>query len=386
MGKNASSKDWKAITIDWADLQLYDDTETIGICLNQRQVAILKALLIPAYWETRWTQLTATKDELEKYIAELENQLDGNDCEVFGMLDFRDNPLDQCEVQYSSDAGITWTTMFRKDVCAPDSPGSTTTITNLYVDIDTNNTNVINYGDDIINVAPGWEYVNPFSDNALCWVLRKYVNWICDFAINEINTRNRELRNENNWLDDIAVMVADIVIDIAIVSAGTLTLPGVIVGALAWATVQAVEYFWDSLVNLSSDHFSDQDTRDKIHCWMFNKLRGDTPYFSPWSTSLDNFDGDNADQDAVAASVATFNTTVDIFIEWMMLMNSVTAIAETLDICDCPQVEIINQLAGPDPFTDMYGTELTSPTTVEISDDGGTPVNCPGFYLSLIHI
>jgi hypothetical protein len=74
---------WKAITIDYTALQSYDNTLQIGVCLTQRQIAILKALLIPAYWPTRWTNLIISDDELNEQIAEIDYLLDLGDCVVF---------------------------------------------------------------------------------------------------------------------------------------------------------------------------------------------------------------------------------------------------------------------------------------------------------------
>lgn len=69
-------KEWKAITINYTDLESFDDTLLRGVCLTQRQIAILKALLIPAYWSTRWDELTVSKDVLEGQIAAIDAALD----------------------------------------------------------------------------------------------------------------------------------------------------------------------------------------------------------------------------------------------------------------------------------------------------------------------
>ena len=75
-----SPKRWKSLQMDWTDLQSHDDTTIVHVCLTQQQIAILKASLIPAYWSTRWTNLTITKDELDAFVAKLDGQLDGNEC------------------------------------------------------------------------------------------------------------------------------------------------------------------------------------------------------------------------------------------------------------------------------------------------------------------
>lgn len=70
-----TKRDWKAITIDYAAMAGYDDSTPIALCLTQRQVAILKACLIPQYWETRWDNLTLDAQELNELISEIDYAL-----------------------------------------------------------------------------------------------------------------------------------------------------------------------------------------------------------------------------------------------------------------------------------------------------------------------
>lgn len=376
--------DWKAITLDYASLASYDDTETISICLTQRQVAILKGLLITAYWRTRWTNISISDDELQSDIALLDSQLDGNDCEVETM-EFRDNPDDPCEVQYSNDGGETWTTMFRKDVCPPDVALTAVDIENTYIDIDNVTTNNTNYAGDIINVAPEWAYEDAGSDNALCYVVNAYVNSICDLAIKQIDTKNDENRSQNDWLDDIAVLIAELVLDVALATAGIGTLPALLIGAVSWASVQFVEYVWDSLVGLSSDHYADQDARDTVACWMYNKLKGGTPVFAKWSASLDAFEGDNANEVAIGDTVALFNKELDYYINYMMLMEEVNVVQHLLPSCACPEELIIDQLVGP-TSEDFFGTEFTQPTSIPLGNPVDTWSVAPGTWLPISEV
>lgn len=165
---------------DWTALDGYDDVDIIGVCLTQQQIMILKAALIPAYWSARWMGFPGSveaRDALDAMIAKIDAQLDGNDCEVFSM-EFRDNPYDPCEVQYSNDVGETWTTMFRKDVCAIP---TLIDIQNIYEGAENNTTNQTTYAGDITNIAPDWEYTgepthDKWVDVALCYAIAKYVD------------------------------------------------------------------------------------------------------------------------------------------------------------------------------------------------------------------
>lgn len=67
---------WKSITTDYTALQSYDNVTEINLCLTQREVAILKALLMPAYWTTRWENLTITADQLNEMVAGIDAKLD----------------------------------------------------------------------------------------------------------------------------------------------------------------------------------------------------------------------------------------------------------------------------------------------------------------------
>lgn len=70
------SKQWKAITLDWDALALQDDDDECTICISTREAAILKALLITAYWPTRWDNLGDTHQELQERMARLDGRLD----------------------------------------------------------------------------------------------------------------------------------------------------------------------------------------------------------------------------------------------------------------------------------------------------------------------
>lgn len=70
------SKQWKAVTFDWDALELQDDDNQCVICISTREAAILKALLITAYWPTRWDNLGDTPKVLQERMARLDGRLD----------------------------------------------------------------------------------------------------------------------------------------------------------------------------------------------------------------------------------------------------------------------------------------------------------------------
>lgn len=334
MGKPANAKRWKAVTMDWTDLQSYDHSEQLAVCLTQREAAILKALLTTAYWDTRWTNLTATADELEEFVANIDSQLDGNDCEVCEMQ-FRDNPADPCEVQYRNSATDPWITMFRKDICPR--PSSTTDITQIYNDIDTITTNNATYAGDIINIAPKWAYVDPDSSNALCWAVGFYVDMICDFAIQQIQSENVTRRDANDWWDDMAAIIAGgIIATIAVLATSPITIPVIAVSAFTWAVSAAMDALWDALVGISYTEFEDLDARDDIKCAMFQAMEGATPQYPQWRDSLNTRASFGGAQLAIANAVHSFNQDVDIYVNYMLSWEELNDIAATLPVCPCP--------------------------------------------------
>lgn len=330
---------WKSIQIDYADVMQFDDIEEYPVCLNQRQVAILKACLVPAYWSTRWTNFSPTlqnKDALNAMIAEIDSRLDGNDCAM--SLMFRDNPDDNCEVQYSTNNGLTWLTMFRKDNCAsPGGGGYTATpgdITQIYEDITyiTNNNNTWN--NDITNVAPDWAYVDTDSDRALCWAIDFYVDAICQVAINEIKAGNDERKSTNDWLDDVSNVIAAGTIA-AIASIG-ITMPAAAVSAVAWATTHIVESVWDYLVTEDYSMYEDEEAKQTIKCMMYQAMQGGTPQFTDWENSVTYYSLMGENEQAIGRMVWKWNSDEDIYINYLLLMQELNDISASLPECPCP--------------------------------------------------
>lgn len=371
---------------DWSTLAIFDDEIELSICLTQRQVMILKAALIPVYWSRRWEHIPATSvamDELDELVSTIDSQLDGNDCGVSDM-DFRDNPNDRCEVQYSKDGGETWLTMFRKDVCLPASPATVEDIEDIYTSITTITSNRTTYAGDILNVAPDWAWDAAYTDKALCYIIEKFIKFVCEIAIKQIETNNVNRRDANDWLDDLSVLLAAIAMETIVLTLGTATLPVAVIGAITWAATQFVEAVWDYLETKSDEYYRDEQAKEDVRCWMYNKIRGGTPYFELWEHSLDSFEGSDA-ANAIAFTAGFFIGDVDVFIGYMMLMADINSVAELLPVCACPQPLIINQLAG-EFKEDMFGTELVSPTSVSFANPGDVWSVAPGVWFGGIEL
>jgi hypothetical protein len=372
----------KRILFDWDTLGQYDNTVSYGVCLTQRQCMILKAALIPAYWSRRWMGFPGTEgsiDYLDAMISQIENQLDGNDCPECNM-EFRDNPDDPCEVQYSNDGGLSWTTMFRKDVCAPAQVASPGDITNIYDNqtIITNNHTL--WDNDIINVAPQWEYVDLNSDNALCKVIDMYIEMICDTAIAQIQKENVERRDQNSWFDDVvAVISGSIIVELSTMAAGTVFWPVAIVAAVGWATAAIADKVWDELVTVGWEQFEDEEAKQAVKCWMYQSLRGNTPQWETWTDSLSGFVPEDANETLIAEVVGIWNSDEDIYINYMLLMEDYNSIAESLPVCDCPPVMTIDLLSGQYK-DDFFRARFSYMTLLAYSNPGDEQASGPTYY------
>lgn len=85
-----TDKRWKGYLIDWPTIAAMDSEDYELKPLNQQQVAILLMLLEYQKWETRWTNLELSKDELQTYIGDIEERLMRNEGGMATKDDIRD--------------------------------------------------------------------------------------------------------------------------------------------------------------------------------------------------------------------------------------------------------------------------------------------------------
>ncbi|GAJ24353.1 unnamed protein product, partial [marine sediment metagenome] len=210
-------------------------------------------------------------------------------------MEFRDNPLDPCEVQYSND-GETWQTMFRKDVCTPMGMSDVINITESKTEIENNYTT---YAGDILNVAPDWEYVEGETDLALCWTIDFFVDWIARVTIAE-KLKDNDVKEliDVLWEDAAEQISLGIVAGLA-----TVNLPAAAGAAAAWAVVEVITEFLEWIFEVDISSFEDDDALQAVKCWMWDSIRGETPQWNEWTTSLDTFVGENDAEDEVAGAV-----------------------------------------------------------------------------------
>ena len=376
-------KDWKAITLDHAALSSFDDLVPITVCLTQRQVAILKALMITAYWTTRWTNLVITPGELEQSMALIDYKLDGNDCSGGGgdMTDFRDDPNNPCSVQYSTDGGLTWLHMFDKSTCNQYAPvPMTVNIAQESVVVINDNDTI--YNGNIINIAPTftWSPEIPgdgtLTNRLICFTVRQWVKVVCDTLALEIDAGG-------NILEDIARFAGDLVLSLTntalYILTETIGPPNEFVSATAWASA----VFWLGVLQWAltyeSADFRDVSAREAIACHMYHQLKNATPQFAAWRDALVGFVPTNVSETAISGAVGLTLQEEDAYVNYLNMVQNVKDFADQLPQCPCPEPFVIDQLRGD--VAEIYETAFTTPMTEPI---GG--VTAPGIYFAPLDV
>lgn len=321
-------RNWKAITIDWDELSDFDDVDQQSICLTQLEAAILKALLIPAYWPSRWNNLSVSLDALQLKIAHIDGQLDGG-CTMFRL---QQNPDVPCLLEQSFDSGETWSLAFDYSLCQT---SDSITIQNTWNVANTwNIDNDIIYDNDIINIYPVWEYTggddDADNDAALCAAITAWVEMICDATIATIVNENSDIESQVEfWSTLTAAMGSAAVIAAAFgiyPAAGLFAGTGLLLSSVA--IIAAGEW------QLSDPApYRNQTARDEVICTMYAALAGSTPTYAAWSGSLSvAMSGDAED---IREIVDAYNQAEMGFVNWAGFFADLIAIGATSLGNDC---------------------------------------------------
>lgn len=258
-----TKKQWKAITIDYGALSAYDDSTRIPYCLTERQVAVLKAVLTPAYWRTRWDNLTVDRFELRREIAEIDYALEVPCMPTL----FRQNDLDNCLLEVSYDDGETWVPVFDFGLCIKPALGGSS----FQFDIQTRWELIFNsyttgglaaLAPDIIYEGNGQDGLR---DNAVCYAVNRFVDAFCEAEI----ARRDAIFGQAQGIVDLGATVAVIVV--GALSLGTAALLAVGIYSAFEKIAMSV---W-SAIQLAV--FEDDDARRELACCLYSEVQGDTP-------------------------------------------------------------------------------------------------------------
>jgi hypothetical protein len=365
-------RDWKAITIDWDAVASFDDTEQQSVCLTQMEAAILKALLIPAYWATRWDNLSVSLDVLQRKISHIDGQLDGG-CALFRL---RQNPDASCLLDQSFDGGETWSLAFDYSLCQT---ADSVTIQNTWNEANTwNETNEITYAGDIINIYPPWEYTggddDADNDAALCAAITAWVDMICDATISAIVNENTDIESQVEFWSTLTTAMGAA----AMVAAGFGIYPvaGMFAGAgLLLSAIAIVEAGAWQLED--PDPYRNQSARDEVICAMYAALAGATPTYAAWSGSLSA--AMSGDAEDIREIVNAYNQAEMGFVNWMGFFADLIAVGAS---------ELGNDCAACASFTHYWEIDTVSGSTDHTTYNNDAPAwdIIRGFYVAGVGI
>lgn len=251
------------------------------------------------------------------------------------MFDLRENPIDECEIQKSTDGGTTWVYAWRKDNCAPmyskellhvSLTGSFDLFTTKYLSI---------YNSDPLATFPETVYQsdgnNNYRDVAMCHAVRAVIDICLAAAIEHIN-------DLNIWLD-IGKAV------LTIINTASSKLPGAVglylfVGT---AIANAALDIFSTITLAAIEVYEDEETRQILACAMFESLYGETITFDRFNTALDNFTPTGVIEPIQVQAIKPFLQKVEIYLAFLSAMNDLLPYAKLgiIENCDCLEWEVV---------------------------------------------
>jgi len=282
---------------------------------------------------------TGTDDERQNAAREAVNLigsiLDGNmSCEEDN-LQLRQNTLNPCLLEYSSDGGITWLPAFDYSLCSRNSKYVTVTMQDIENYSDYSQTTFNTYNGEITNVAPGWQYGDAddlYRDMALCWASGKWAEICANVAI-EIGQLSAE--ETQSLLTDISTVlgtIGDALNDMATMKVFE---PYTLIGALAFETGSFIVGIVAEFVNFDASKLSDTDAQQVVGCAIYDALAGAKPTFAAWSTALLNH-GLIGNEGEIANACYLLMQSEAAYVEYMMIAADVIPAAEIAGDLGCP--------------------------------------------------
>jgi len=333
---------WRQI-IDWGNLQDIDD-DIVSVCLTKREATALLGLTPYLGWSSRWKNLgTTTPEDLKDFQFAIEHRLLTMSC-----TKFRTDPANDCIIQISYDEGDTWATLWDASLCM---------IETMQPMMDAQNQQLLKDLVDLYETegVPGWEKLiydgsddDEFRDYALCNALQVLLQGLVD---SEIARRARV----GLWWDDVTEAMT--------IAAGLIALipiPGAVflaaATAFAAAFIKKAAPIWEA-INIAV--LQDADAVEEVACSMYNDMKGVTPTFSSFKTSLDNPDYSPISNAAIIGNAMhPLIQELESFVAFLELWQNLYGYAEGgfLDSCVCPEEE----------WTVQFGDTLGAPPSYSI--------------------
>lgn len=282
------------------------------------------------------TKATETAELFRRLIYQTLRFGDCEDCPE--MIDFRQNPTNQCLLQYSHDGGDTWIDMFDYSKCIPQS--TTGEVSNFA----TTATGELNRLRTEYNGTPQSIYTQGTWDgggdsgtrnSVLCYASWSFVNSSCEAGL-------AALEQDESFIDTLLNVAA-----IALGLAGAIlsffaSLGNPIVATAVGLAVMSAAFALIALAdNVGSEILQDLDVRQKLICCMYDALENSTPTFENWSLSLTNCEYEpGSDEEKMRLFLEGMLSDQDLYLVFLQAMDDAfnliqAGIAQPGD-CECP--------------------------------------------------
>lgn len=324
--RNAPSGRNKALLHDWDAITQAGDSKCLYALSGSQREAILSVIEYLA-WERRMLN-SPGKETLREFVETLEHAL------IAGVQNMVYQ--DGCKLMSCDDGEV----IFDFALCKVIPTVTDISNTKIEGDVIIENDNSV-YNGDIYNVAPGFDPSGEFSAleiaNALCWVLRQYVDYVCNAGVTVLKQTEE---NKEDWaIFGLGALGAGVSLVAAFLSGGiAIVTAGVVSALLALASTLVPKYEEAGIDDLENEMY-----RQLIACKMYCNLVGETLTFSNWSNSLLSVTG--VPQDMVECVIEA-NQSEDLFVQYAIQANAAVGLVTDDCGCECDDCENFNFASG----------------------------------------
>lgn len=236
-------------------------------------------------------------DESYFAITEILKFMQGMECMDFSL---RQSPDNFCILEQTTDGGTTWTEVFNFALCQAVTEGSSNVINQNTINNYNNaltqfqnttyNNYVENYVDSITDIHPELGYGDAddhFRDDALCYALGKFIDSVCDSAL-------EVLAESDNVANDLKSSLALVgaVLGILILAGTGIGLPAATIMAASLSaagigiTAGAAAAIYDKMSEMSESILTDDAAKEELRCCLFGEMADSNADFADLEAAL----------------------------------------------------------------------------------------------------
>lgn len=300
------------------------DSPTVSVCINEdwtkHLVSVLERLVWTDAWDDDYDLAENATNEVRKLILLLTTGI--GECTNIGDNLLRQNPDDSCELQQSSDGGLTWSLAFDYSLCLPQPQLDFFQMDKIQQQLDALIQLYDALNGDVSQLYAELVYDgtsdDDYRDLALCASTKSIVDFIC---ILTLDTREFQFDLTRIGLAFIGLVA---------VATGLGTPLGLAILALAEAGVLMADGVSDAILN-------NEVARQAVACCMYNSLKGATLTLPSFQTSVIACGFDPLSHEAAIAGVVSdiIGFDEDIFTAFLEYTDKNYRFAE-LGLVDCP--------------------------------------------------